>query len=143
MAGRPAPPYRDDMPVIRRWNTTASDRIWAARIGPENARRLAGVRLPAYRALAAFVVLLVVAAAAAALAPAPVGVVVAALAVLAGSAVVGVGVRPLRAEGHALAVRLRDLGHRVDRDAPLNDGGAFDRWAARNGLPREQLVTPW
>jgi len=93
------------------------------------------VRLPAYRALAAFVLLLVVAGTALAVLPVrwPVLQIVAALLVLA-VAIVAVGVRPMRRAGRALRDAVDRMGQDVRGAAPLNDGRAFDAWVRRNDL---------
>ncbi len=132
---------------IRTWNEWAAHRIWDRRIGVDAADRLALVRLPAYRALAAFYGLLALAVVVVFGVPGPaLNLGVAAAVIVFGLVLVARGVAPMRAEGVAFMRRLEDAGQVVDTPAPLNDGGAFDRWVARNRVDvsalRERELLP-
>ena len=121
--------------TIAGWNRRAAHALWDVRIGRAAAEELAVVRLPAYRALAAFVLLLVVAGTALAVLPVrwPVLQIVAALLLLA-VAIVAIGVRPMRRASRALRDAVDRMGQDVRGAAPLNDGRAFDAWVRRNDL---------
>ncbi len=128
--------HRGPSPLtIAGWNRRAAHALWDRRIGRAAAEELAALRLPAYRALAGFVLLLVVAGAALVVLPArwPVLQIVAALLVLA-VLLVGIGTRPMRRAGRAVRDAVAGDGANVRGAAPLNDGLAFDRWVRRNDL---------
>lgn len=121
--------------TIAGWNHHAAHTLWDDRLGPSAAEALAGVRLPAYRSLAGFLVLVVVAGAALLALPAGWPALAAAAALLVPALViVAIGVRPLRSAGTAVREALVAAGATVDRAAPLNDGRRFDAWVRRNGL---------
>ena len=125
--------HRDARPwTLAGWNRRAAHALWDGRIGPAAAEELAVVRLPAYRALAAFLVLVVVAAAVLAvpLAGWP-ALPAAASLVLTALVVVALGVRPMRRAGVTVRDALTDGAARSA--APLNDGRRFDAWVRRNG----------
>jgi hypothetical protein len=121
--------------TIAGWNHRAAHALWDGRLGPSAAEALADVRLPAYRSLAGFLLLIVLAVAALLALPAgwPVLPVAAALVAVALATVV-IGVRPLARAGAAVRDALVAAGATVDRAAPLNDGRRFDAWVRRNGL---------
>ena len=116
-AHRPPSPW-----TIAGWNRRAAHALWDRRIGRAAAEELAVVRLPAYRALAGFLLLLVVAGAALVALPAPWPVlqIVAALLVLA-VPIVAVGTRPMRRAGRAVRDAVAVEGPDVRGTAPLND----------------------
>jgi hypothetical protein len=118
--------------TVAGWNRRAAHALWDARLGPAAAEALAAVRLPAYRALAAFLPLVVLAAVALVTLPAGRPALLTSAALLAvGLVLVALGVRPLRRAGAAL----RDaVGQATGGPAPLNDGRRFDAWVRRNGL---------
>lgn len=128
-----APAHRGPAPwTVAGWNRRAAHRLWDSRLGHAAAEELAAVRLPAYRALAAFLVLVVAATLALVVAPfaLPVAVALVGIAVV----LVALGVRPLRRAGTAVRDVLASEGVGPRRSAPLNDGRRFDAWLRRNGL---------
>ena len=119
--------------TIAGWNRRTAHRLWDARLGPSAAEALADVRLPAYRALGALLLLVGMAGASLVVLPARWPAVPIA-AVLLAVAVVAAGVRPLRRAGAAVSDAVGAAGSPADRPAPLNDGSRFDAWVRRNDL---------